>query len=166
METNVLTNAIERQYKNLLQEALCILKQPHDAEDAVHNACLKAWSHFPYTAVNACEAWLKVIVYRECITILRKRSRYVVPFDTETICFLYDEEDHVINYMEKQHLRELVESLPIRYSSLVKLRYYEGKDIGEIAQQLHQPANTIRSSLFRARHMLRTRYCEQIRMTI
>lgn len=83
METVVLEKTVEQQYSGLLQEALCILKQPHDAEDAVQTACLKAWVRFPDTAVNVCAAWLRVIVYHECITILRRRSRCGLPFDLE-----------------------------------------------------------------------------------
>lgn len=160
METVVLEKVIEQHYKELLREALCILKQPHDAEDAVQTACLKAWSRFPYAAVNVCEAWLKVIVYRECITIIRRRSRYGLFFDTETICFLHDSDNQVMEYCEKQSLRELVESLPPKYSSLIKLRYYEEWNIGEIARHLNQPTSTVRSGLFRARQMIRTQYCD------
>lgn len=164
MEAAVLEKIIEQQYRELLQQALRILKQPYDAEDAVQNSCLKAWSRFPYTAVNACEAWLHVIVYHECIMILRNRSRYGVLYDTEKICFLCDTEDHIDVCFEKQSINEMVESLPIQYASLIKLRYYEGLNVREIANQLHESAGTIRSRLFRARKIIHDRYCEANRI--
>lgn len=160
METAVIERAIEQQYKRLFHEALYILKQPHDAEDAVQNACLKAWSCYPYTAVSACEGWLKVIVYHECITILRNRTKSGLPFEMESIYFLAETEDHWSGFFEKQSITDLVNSLPVKYASVIKLRYYEGMEIREIACQLHQPTGTVRSHLFRARQMLRNKFCE------
>ena len=54
----------------------------------------------------------------------------------------------------------MFESLPSQYASLIKLRYYEGMPISEIANRLHESAGTIRSRLFRARRILHDRYCE------
>lgn len=160
METVVLEMAIEQQYNRLLKGALHILNHRYDAEDAVQSACLKAWLRFPHTSIRVCEAWLKVIVYRECITIIRKRSRYRLPIDIDTTGILYDAEERIVEYMERQRLHALVESLPTRYSLIVKMRYYEGRSVEEIAQELHNPASTIRSRLSRAYKILHNRYCE------
>lgn len=160
MDAIVLEQVVVQQYQQLLRIALTILRQPYDAEDAIQNACLKALRYCSHTEVHTCEAWLRVIVYRECITIIRKRSRYGLLFDAETICSIHSSGNQVMEHLEKQSLRELVESLPFQYSSLIKLRYYEGWNIGEIAQHLNQPTSTIRSSLFRARQMLRAQYYE------
>lgn len=149
-------------YCQLYNRAYRICRNTYDAEDAVQNACLKAWSRLPYTAVNVCEAWLHVIVYHECIMILRNKSRFRLSFDAEMICFLRDTEDWIEEYLDKQRFIDMIESLPVQYASLIKLRYYDRMGIKEIADQLHQSTGTIRSRLFRARQMLRTRYCERL----
>lgn len=96
METAVMERAIEQQYKELLREAVHILKQPYDAEGAVQTACMKTWSSCQHTAVNRCEAWLHVIVNHDCITILRNRTRFGLPFEMESTCFFADTEDHFL----------------------------------------------------------------------
>lgn len=48
---------------------------------------------------------------------------------------------------------DLVNFPPIQYVSLMRLRYYERMNIGEIAAQLNQPTGTVRSRLSRARHV-------------
>lgn len=166
METAVVERVIEQQYKELLREAVHILKQPFDAEDAVQTACMKAWSSCQHTAVNNCEAWLHVIVYHECIMILRNRLRCGLPFDTEMICVLRDTEELIEKYLSEQSLNDMIESLPLQYALLIKQHYYDGMGIREIADKLHQPTSTVRSRLFRARRMLHNRYNGSVKMYV
>lgn len=76
MERETLAQIIHIHYQPLLFQAYRVLRHNQDAEDAVQNACLKAWQHGSTLRKDDCvAAWLRQIVYYECIDLLRFRKR-------------------------------------------------------------------------------------------
>ena len=60
--------------------------------------------------------------------------------------------------IEKEQLEainKLVETLPPRRKTIFKMRYFEGKDNGTIAEQMHISTNTVKVHLVKARHHLK-----------
>jgi RNA polymerase sigma-70 factor (ECF subfamily) len=48
----------------------------------------------------------------------------------------------------------MVEQLPLRYRTLIVLRYYDELSYEEIAQQMDIPLGTVKVQLFRARDLM------------
>ena len=73
----------EQNHEKMELAALGILKEQHDAEDAVQNAFLQVIRHFEKIPEISCEElpfWLISIVKNEALMILRKR-RNVLPLE-------------------------------------------------------------------------------------
>ena len=49
-----------------------LMRNPHDAEDAVQDACLRAFQAFDGYAGGSAKAWLLTIVRNVCMTRLRR----------------------------------------------------------------------------------------------
>lgn len=74
------TDIYEQYHPQMEQTALRILKNQHDAEDAVQNAFMQIIRHFEKTDEISCEKlpfWIVCIVKNEAVTILRKNQRTV-----------------------------------------------------------------------------------------
>ena len=158
MESAELEIVICQQYIKLYKYALSILRRPCDAEDAVQSACLKAWINHRHTAVRICTAWLKTIVYRECMTILRARAKQALYIDSAYDGNFCLSNETLNTFMDTLCIQAAIQELPYRYSSLIVLHYYCGREINDIAKELSVPAGTIRSRLSRGRKMIRAYY--------
>ena len=62
---------------------------------------------------------------------------------------------------EKGSVTEAVLSLPARYRIPIHLYYYEGFSVAEIAKTIGKSEGTVKSRLFRARNLLRSRLKEE-----
>ena len=74
------TDIYEQYHPQMEQTALRILKNQHDAEDAVQNAFMQIIRHFEKIDEIPCEKlpfWIVCIVKNEAVTILRKNQRTV-----------------------------------------------------------------------------------------
>jgi len=54
--------------------ACWLLRDAHEAEDAVQDAYLKAYEALPQYRGGSCAAWLLKIVRNTCLTMLRRRK--------------------------------------------------------------------------------------------
>ncbi len=163
MKAAVMERAIEQQYVKLLQEALYILKRPYDAEDAVQTACLKAWLHQQDVfSEQACLPWLRKIVFHECVLILRKRSRAVVLMSYDEMAAKSAARDDEPDFVQAVIVKGAISTLADQYATPLRLRYYEGLSIAEIAQQMGVPPGTVNSRMYRGKRMLEKELDEMI----
>ena len=75
------TDIYEQYHPQMEQTALRILKNQHDAEDAVQNAFMQIIRHFEKIDEIPCEKlpfWIVCIVKNEAVTILRKNQRFTM----------------------------------------------------------------------------------------
>ena len=148
---------INQRYGDLRRQAMAMLKQPFDAEDAVQTACLKAWEHsHELLDERRCCSWLNAIVYHECIAILRRRKRdgIVVPLEEAYMRNGYaTSPDTLIGYWQ---LLDDIASMPPICQQTFLLRYDVGYSVQTIADLLSIPRGTVSSRLHGARNMLRT----------
>lgn len=156
METVQIEKIITEKYDLLYYMALFIVKEPHDAEDAVQTACLKAWEHC-YELLDESRycSWLKSIVYHECMSLLRHRRRdgAVTSLEEADIKSGYGTSpDTLIGYWQ---LLDDIASMPRICQQAFMLRYDVGYSVQTIADLLSIPRGTVSSRLHRARNMLR-----------
>ena len=134
------------------QTALRILKNPHDAEDAVQNAFLQVIRHFDKILEIPCKKlgfWIISIVKNEALMILRRKQKELLQEDWDT--FSADVSDP-IGYNE---LVQLFSQLPPTYRAVLEMRMindYSGK---EIAVHLGISESAVNTRISRGRILLR-----------
>lgn len=143
-----LCQIIDEYLDMLFRIAFLHTKTRADAEDVVQDVLLKLLKKPPVFENQAHEkAWLIKVVTNQSRDFLKtawlKRSR---PLPEDIPAPAPAEKNEII-----QQLMEL----PAMYREVVLLYYYEGYNIGEIAQMLGRKESTIGSQLHRARSMLR-----------
>lgn len=131
----------------MLRAAFSVLRNTHDAEDAVQEAFVKLIRLKPSFNDEAHEkAWLLRVTINNAKNIRQSYAREGDELD-ENLPFVYTESTDILNE---------VLSLPEKYRVVIHLYYYEGYSIKEIAEILKKPAATVGTLLSRGRKMLRT----------
>jgi RNA polymerase sigma factor (sigma-70 family) len=137
-----------------------LVRNPHDAEDVVQEACLRAVRFFGGYQEGNARAWLLRIVRNTAYTFLEKKRHGDVmeEFDetihaTETV--RPDAEAALLQSVENRLLQEALERLPVRFRESLILWELEGLSYKEIADVMDVPIGTVMSSLARGRAQLR-----------
>jgi RNA polymerase sigma-70 factor (ECF subfamily) len=137
-----------------------LVRNPHDAEDVVQEACLRAVRFFGGYQEGNARAWLLRIVRNTAYTFLEKKhpGELAEEFD-ETIHVTEhlqpDAEAVLLRSVESRMLQEALEGLPVRFREAIILRELEGLSYKEIAEVMDVPIGTVMSSLARGRAQLR-----------
>lgn len=152
------------QYRNKMYAvAFAILNNQHQAEDAVGDAYEKL---IPY--LGKCremgevqrKALLTRFVKNSAIDIYRrnKREQGNVPMDEHE--WLTDAYKPIEAYMKSLQYGELIqkvrEILPVHYWDVIRLRYYEGMPVQEIALRLNLSEENVYTRLRRAKNKVRS----------
>jgi len=136
-----------------------LLRNDHDAEDVVQEACLRAFRFFESFRGENSRAWFLSIVRNASFTAL-KRSRgdeANVTFDEElhsTEVPKMNPGDAIDQAHDRETLRAVIEQLPEEFREAIVLRELEGCSYKEIADIANVPIGTIMSRLARARRQL------------
>lgn len=139
-------------HEQVEKAAIRILKNQHDAEDAVQNAFMQVIKHFDKACEIPCgdlPVWILCIVKNEALMILRKKKR-VVPLEDWDSAVIHAE--HVSNYNE---LVNLFSRLPDTYRAALEMKFlldYTGK---EIARRLGISESAVNTRISRGRALLK-----------
>ena len=136
-----------------------ILKEPHDAEDAVQEACLRAFRGFGGFRGQDGRAWLLTIVRNVCYTHLRQARREPVEVAFEESVHGAGSDAAEINASDWKELRteqldRAMETLRPEFREILVLHDIEGLAYREIATVAGIPMGTVMSRLARAREKL------------
>ena len=136
-----------------------LLRDAHEAEDAVQESCLRAMRSIGGFRGAEGRAWLLAIVRNTCFSRMRERRR-----DTGRVEF--DDGMHALegalpgpeaDYRRTRAIEtvdEALEELPAEYREVIVLRELEGLAYKEIADVIGAPIGTVMSRLARARRRL------------
>ena len=137
-------------YKDLYKFALCIMKDPHDAEDAVSEAVIRAYSNISQLKnEDAFKSWIFRILYNICKKNLKKeQKKNTVKFES-----FFDKND--VAAPEKDYglaidVQKAFAILSEEEKIIVGLSVFGGYKSAEIGQMLHMNENTMRSKRSRA----------------
>ena len=141
---------------------------PHDAEDIVQEALIRAYyalGDYPEERVRALklQPWLYKITLNEFYNPAHRSRLQCVPLDLSEESALLEVEDDGreqpdVIVEETERLRELealVTRLPGQYREAVNLYYFEDMTYQEIAEMLGQPLGTVKSNVHRGIRLLR-----------
>ncbi len=158
---------LQNKYKNIIAAHIRrIIQDEDDIDDLTQETFIKAYKAIETFNFNyAFYAWLCKIASNTCIDFLRKKRYHTIslnrPLDENNPEYFFEIEDSStipdldIIASEKHHiLQKAINSLPEKYSTIIKLRHSEELDYAEIAEKLKLPLGTVKVNLFRARKML------------
>ncbi|MFD9628597.1 RNA polymerase sigma factor [Peribacillus muralis] len=154
----LLAARITERQDNLYRLAFYYVKNQEDALDIVQESIRKALvSSNKIKDVSSIDSWLYKIIVRTALDVLRKKKKLTVA-DDETIEYLRrGEEDHYPDL----DLQEALEGLSLKYRTIVVLRFFEDLKLEEIAEVLEENVSTVKTRLYKALQLLRTKMTEQ-----
>lgn len=141
---------VTAQADTMYRISMSMLKNEHDAQDAVHDAILTAYQnrnklrHTEYFGT-----WLIRILINRCNKMLKMRKRYADIGDT-----LPDVASRDNPYISVE-IGEAIDSLPEKIRLTVILFYVEDCSIKEIKNTLRIPEGTVKSRLSKGRQLLK-----------
>lgn len=121
-------------YKDILYAAaFAILRNEHDAEDAVHHAFVKIAENIKKISDPECpqtKGYVVTIVENTAINLYRRKKRHPsVPLNEETVGL-------TVEYTGTNELARCMAKLPPRYRQVLLLKYHHGYSTREIANML------------------------------
>jgi RNA polymerase sigma-70 factor, ECF subfamily len=151
----------ERYERSLLAIALAKARDFHEAEDIVQTTLLVAFRRLgTLHDERKFGPWLMQIARRQAVEAFRTRR---VPAGLPLNDHLDENGDQTSTRVtvENEHLLSLVARLPGREGALIRLRYFDGHSMAEIASISAQPLGTVTKQLSRAIARLRSWYDEE-----
>ena len=171
---NKAKNGDQKAYADLMQRykdsiyfmALKMVNNKDDAMDLTVETFGKAFENLekykPDFAFSTC---LFRIATNNCIDFIRKKRISLVSIDTlgddsnddrpmQIKSDSLNPEEESIKKQQSRELKDIVDKLPLRYRTLIILRYFDELSYEEIAKQLDLPLGTVKAQLFRARDLL------------
>ncbi len=136
-----------------------LIRNDHDAEDLVQEACLRALKSFEGFRGGDPRAWLLTIVRNSCYTWLQQNrlQELTTAFDEE----IHTAEEHsrspealLLESADASRVQGALEVLPPEFREAIVLRELEGMSYKEIAGLCGVPVGTVMSRLARARRRL------------
>jgi len=150
----------------LYRVALRLTSNPSDADDLVQETMLKAYRSWDqYQQGTNAKAWLLTILRHAFINEYRRRVRHPETVDVDAIepfAVFPDvqDEDPQGAFFDKivdDQVLKAIDQLPVVFRETLVLSDVEGMSYQEIADILKVPVGTVKSRLFRARHLLQAK---------
>lgn len=125
--------------------AYSYLHNESEAEDVLHDAFLRFYHHQPRDQEKA-RAYLFSIIVRLSLDRLRSQRKRAV---------LHDEEKEPASKNDYQLLYEAIDDLGAKDSSIIRLHYFAGLSLQEVAKAAGLSLNAVKKRLERARKALK-----------
>lgn len=138
-----------------------LLRDQHDAQDAVQDAVLRALRYFETYRDGDARSWLLAIVRNCCLTRYRRAraERDVVPL-VEELDVAHDgrpTDARAIEQSERAAIERALAELPSEFREVIVLREVQQLSYREISDVVGVPIGTVMSRLARGRKRLASR---------
>lgn len=142
---------VTAQTDTMYRVSMSMLKNEHDAQDAVHDAILLAYQNRNQLRQEQYfGTWLVRILINVCHKVLKARKRYSDIGETLPDIAARD------NPYLSVEIGELIDSLPEKIRLTIILYYVEDYSVKEIKDILRIPEGTVKSRLNKGRNLLKT----------
>jgi RNA polymerase sigma-70 factor (ECF subfamily) len=165
---NAFAELVRRYRGPVFRLAVSILGQEFapDAEDVAQDVMLRVHHALgSFRGEAKFGTWIYRITFNQALNV-KARVRYRAPHVSDQALAALptpdrDPYDRLQNARRQQAVLACVEELPEVYQSALRLHYWLGASVGEIAVLLDAPENTVKSYLHRARRLLHARLAER-----
>lgn len=142
---DALVGMIERAIRPSFRLARAILLDDHEAEDAVQDACIRAWrSRSALRDPELFRPWFDRILINVCRDQLRARQRQRVRAITLQHTFV----EHPTGSGDvDRHIDDALDALDPEHRLVVVLRYWEDLELEDISGRCGIPIGTVKSRL-------------------
>ena len=121
-------------------------RQQEDALDVVQNAVCKALeAHESIKNEDAIKTWFYRILINECLTVIKKRKRFLLTDDVLEREEVYYEK----GYEQDGGMEKELDSLELDVQGIIKLRFFEEMSLKEISRITGLNLNTVKTKLYR-----------------
>ncbi|GAA0438903.1 MAG: RNA polymerase sigma factor [Bacillota bacterium] len=132
--------------------AYSYVKNSEDALDIVQESIEKAIkAHHSIQDNQSVKSWFYRIVVNTSLDFLRKHKRTSF-VDENTLDYYSSGKNDTYQNID---LERSLEELPVKYRTVIILKYFEDLKIHEVAEILNENNNTIKTRLYRALEMLK-----------
>jgi RNA polymerase sigma-70 factor (ECF subfamily) len=157
---------VDRHKEKAMTLAMRMLKNRHEAEEALQDAFIRAFRALPaFEWKSSFPTWFYRIVFNVCSTVLSKRGETKFfsiderQDDDVKIELPSDDEEPDIAFESKEFaaiVRQEIEVMEESYSTILTLFFLQDLSYDEIVSVTGLPLGTVKNRLFRARMQLRT----------
>lgn len=146
---------VGRQSRFVFRVAYAILRNRHDAEDAVQETFMKLYRNAAWKSMDDERAFLARTAWRVAVDRLRRHAPIVAEQKSELVSPAPGPEQQAIDASQHAAIHRMIDSLPEELRQPLALSALEELNSREIALILGIPEGTVRTRLMRARQMLR-----------
>jgi RNA polymerase sigma-70 factor, ECF subfamily len=157
----------QRHASRVFQTTYRVTKNRQDAEDALQEAFLNAFTHMKnFEGRSSFSTWLtRIAINSALMTLRKKRNSHEIPLDDgpvgnfvirEPQSPMGDPESHYVRGERHKLLRKAIHRLPPIYREVIHLQESKEHSLREIAQSLGITVPAVKSRLSRAKNALRT----------
>jgi len=151
---------VARHQTRIFYMGLKFFHNRHDAEDYAQEVFLKTFEKLrSFKAEVPFASWLNKIAYNMGVNQYHKRKRAHV--EVAMPCEPRDNslslEMRILRSELREKVRKVLKKIPDVYKPVINLHFFEGLSYSEISRTLSIPVNTIKSYVFRAKQLLRSR---------
>jgi RNA polymerase sigma-70 factor (ECF subfamily) len=157
----------KRHANRVFQTAYRITRNRQDAEDALQEAFLNAFTHLKnFEGRSSFSTWLtRIAINSALMTLRKKRNSHEIPIDDPPVgnfvvrepqSPMGDPESHYVRGERHKLLRKAIHRLPPIYREVIHLQETKEHSLREIAQSLGITVPAVKSRLSRAKNALRT----------
>lgn len=140
-----------------------IVRDEHDAQDVVQEACTRAFRSFAGFRGGDARPWLLAIVRNTALSMFSRRDE-LIEWDDEHAdghaSQQADPQELLIRAADAERVRAAIVSLPAELRTTIVLREMEGLSYKEVAAITGVPIGTVMSRLSRARERLASMLAE------
>jgi len=135
-----------------------LMQNKATAEELVNEVFLEIWQHAGrYEGRSSPTTWMMAIAHNKAVSGLRRR-REVTGTDEEAAAEIADLDDDPEQTTQKQDkgriMRRCIAALSPDHREILDLVYYQEMSVGEVAEVLKIPENTVKTRMFYARKKL------------
>ena len=143
----IVTTYLVKNQEMFYRLAYSYTREKEGALDIVQNAMLKALEHYKdLRNIEFLKTWFYKILVNESLSYLRKKGKEILTLTEEMPEQTYLE----ANYQKDDSLYDSIQRLPFSLQTIIKLHYYNGFTLKEIAEITNTNQNTVKTRLYSA----------------
>ena len=163
-ETETFRQVIERHQAGIYYLGLKFLHNHEAAEDFTQEVFMKAFTKIrSYQRKAPLGAWLYKLAFNHAVNRAKVNQRRLLaelplpPEVLETVEGTGDLEATLLRTELQQAIRSILDGLPDIYNLMIRMHFYDHLGYRDISDIMDIPVNTIKSHIFRAKKMIRSR---------
>lgn len=146
----------DRFAKKMMGVCLRYCRNYEEAQDVLQDGFIKIFKTLPkFESKGSLEGWVRRIMVNTALDAYRKSKKYQQNVDVDSVSYLLDSEDYIIESINADDLLAIIRKIPEGYRVVFNLFAIEGYSHKEIADQLGVTESTSKSQYSRAKKMLR-----------